>query len=109
MYQILHCLTLDGVDVFGTWVDNLKDRKAAGRIVARVERVKAGNFGDCKPVGHGVWELRIDCGAGYRLYYAIVGRRAVLLLCGGDKRKQAQDIRHAISLWIGYQQRGAKP
>lgn len=75
------------------------------RIVARVDRVKAGNFGDHKPVGGGVWELRIDYGPGYRVYYALAGRQVVLLLCGGDKRKQSSDIRTAIAMWNDYTER----
>lgn len=66
---------------------------------------EAGNFGDCKPVGEGVWELRVDWGPGYRVYYAIVGAEVVLLLCGGDKRKQAADIRRAAEFLKDYRRR----
>jgi putative addiction module killer protein len=58
--------------------------------------VVAGNFGDCKPVGEGVSELRIDYGPGYRVYFAMITPATVLLLCGGDKRRQAADIARAI-------------
>jgi putative addiction module killer protein len=58
-----------------------------------------GNFGDCKPLRDGVWELRIDYGPGYRVYYAMVGRTCVLLLCGGDKRKQSGRHLPVIQFW----------
>jgi putative addiction module killer protein len=78
------------------------------RIIARVDRLEVGNFGDHKPVGEGVWELRIHHGRGYRVYYAIAGRQVVLLLCGGDKRKQSADIRRAIAFWKDYNEREPK-
>jgi putative addiction module killer protein len=108
VYEIFHYLTSDGVDVFDTWLDTLADAKAVARIVARIDRVQAGNLGDHKSVGHGVWELRIDHGPGYRVYYALAGRRIVLLLCGGDKRKQAADIRRAVLFLKDYNERGPK-
>ena len=86
----------------------MKDAKAAARIAARIARLAAGNFGDCKPLRDGVWELRIDWGPGYRVYYAMSGRRCVLLLCGGDKRKQSADINRAIEYWNDYQRRTGK-
>jgi probable addiction module antidote protein len=67
-----------------------------------------GNFGDCKPVGDGVWELRVDWGPGYRVYYAMAGKHLVLLLAGGDKRKQQADIDAAIARWSDWQQRRRK-
>jgi putative addiction module killer protein len=108
VFEILHYQTTGGVDVFETWLDSLADATAIARIIARVDRVEAGNFGDHKPVGDGVWELRIDHGPGYRVYYAMAGRRVVLLLCGGDKRKQASDIRRAIAMWNDYNGREPK-
>jgi putative addiction module killer protein len=102
-------LTAKGVDVFEAWLDGLADATAAARIISRVDRVQAGNFGDHKPVGEGVLELRIDHGPGYRVYYALAGQRVVLLLCGGNKRKQAADIRRAIAMWKDYNERAPKP
>ena len=64
-----------------------------------------GNFGDVKPVGDGVWEARIDWGPGYRIYYAQAGQRLILLLVGGDKRKQQADIEKAHLYWMDWQQR----
>ena len=82
-----------------------KTRVAVPQIAARLIRLHDGNFGDCRSVGSGVWELKIDWGPGYRVYYAIDGKRVVLLLAGGDKRTQPQDIARAIERWGDWQQR----
>jgi putative addiction module killer protein len=71
----------------------------------RIDRVAMGNFGDHRFCREGVWELRIDVGAGYRVYYAKAGQRVVLLLCGGDKRTQDADIARAVACWQDYQRR----
>ena len=91
--------------MFAEWFAALADRQAQARIQARVDRVERGRFGDCEPVGEGVWELRIDWGPGYRVYYARTGERIILLLCGGDKRKQQADIKRAKEYWRDYQER----
>jgi putative addiction module killer protein len=109
MYEIRHYLTAAGKDPFEQWWDSLRDAKAEARIAARLARLAAGNFGDCKPLKNGVRELRIDCGPGYRVYYAMSGRTCVLLLCGGDKRNQSADIHRAVEYWNDYQQRSRKP
>jgi putative addiction module killer protein len=83
---------------FRAWLDGLKDNKARLRIDIRLQRLEKGNLGDVKPVGGGVSELRIDYGPGYRLYFTQQGRTIVILLCGGDKRTQAQDIKRAIEM-----------
>lgn len=83
---------------YARWFDGLRDRRAKARIVARVRRVSLGHFGDSKPVGGGVSELRIDYGPGYRLYWMRRGHRLVVLLCGGDKRTQQADIRRAQAI-----------
>ena len=106
MYEIFHYLTVDGSDVFDLWLDSLIDPTAVARIVVRTDRLQAGNFGGHKPVGSGVWELRIDHGPGYRVYYPLAGHRIVLLLCGGDKRKQSSDIRRAVTMWEDYKKTG---
>jgi len=83
-------------DKFVKWRDKLKDEIAKGCIAARIRRVKEkGHFGDQEFFGDGVWEMRIDCGPGYRLYYTRQGATVVLLLCGGDKSTQADDIKKA--------------
>jgi len=73
----------------------LRDVTAQSRIAVRLRRVSIGNLGDAKPVGGGVSELRIDQGPGYRLYFTRRGLEVVILLCGGDKRTQAADIKRA--------------
>jgi putative addiction module killer protein len=77
---------------FDRWLRQLKDRRAATRVLVRVQRLAAGNPGDVKPVGGGISELRIDYGPGYRVYYLHEGERLILLRCGGDKSTQSADI-----------------
>lgn len=80
---------------FDHWLRRLKDRRAAVRVLVRIDRLAAGNPGDVKPVGGGISELRIDYGPGYRVYYLQDGPQLILLLCGGDKSSQRQDIEEA--------------
>jgi putative addiction module killer protein len=77
---------------FDRWMRSVRDKHAISRIVWRLERLADGNFGDFKSLGDGVYELRIDHGPGYRIYYAQRGRVIVVLLCGGDKSSQKRDI-----------------
>lgn len=84
--------------VFGQWLKNLRDRQARARILDRIERMGAGNFGDVKSVGGGVSELRVHYGPGYRVYFTRRGDVLVLLLTGGDKSSQDQDIIEARRL-----------
>lgn len=109
MHEVRHYLTASGKNAVEEWLDSLGDVTTQARIAARLARLAAGNFGDCKPVGQGVWELRIDRGPGYRVYYAMAARTVVLLLCGGSKRTQASDIDRAIDFWKDYKRRTAKP
>ena len=83
----------------------LHDRQARARIQARIARVAAGSFGDSKPVGGGVLELRIDWGPGYRVYIARLGQSVMLLLSGGDKRTQDEDIKRAKEYFADYKAR----
>ena len=85
-------------EIFGKWLDGLRDIRARARILVRIERLGAGNPGDVKPVGGGVSEMRIDYGPGYRVYYKQQGEKVVILLAGGDKRTQSKDIKTALSL-----------
>jgi putative addiction module killer protein len=85
-------------EVFGKWLDGLKDIRARARILVRVQRLEADNPGDVKPVGSGVSEMRIDYGPGYRVYFCQRGREIVILLAGGTKGTQKTDIRRAIQL-----------
>lgn len=84
---------------FEEWLDELNDQRAVARVLARLARVRQGNLGDCKSVGEGVSELRVDYGPGYRVYFGQKGRTLVVLLCGGDKRTQDRDIRLAKLFW----------
>ena len=84
---------------FEDWLDDLKDKAAVARVLARLARMRQGNLGDCKAVGEGISELRIDYGPGYRVYFGQKGRTLVVLLCGGDKRTQERDIRLAKQYW----------
>lgn len=105
MYQIKHYITVDQQDVIAQWLRKLKDTSAKVAIVRRANRIEQGNFGDCKYCRDGVWELRVNLGAGYRIYYAIEDQQVVLLLCGGDKRTQEADIVRACAYWQDWQRR----
>lgn len=83
---------------FFQWFKNLPDRQARGRIDVRIRRLSLGNFGDVKPVGEGVSELRIDYGPGYRVYFSQLGQTLVILLAGGTKKTQDRDIKKALEL-----------
>ncbi|TFW17167.1 type II toxin-antitoxin system RelE/ParE family toxin [Duganella callida] len=80
---------------FSSWFAHLKDKKARARIQMRIDRLEDGNLGDHHFVGDGVSELRIDYGPGYRVYYAMQGSTAIIVLAGGDKASQSKDIKIA--------------
>lgn len=98
--------TSEGRAPFEHWLNALQDRQARARIRARLARVEAGNFGDCKPLRDGVMELRIDHGSGYRVYLSRQGPVVVLLLCGSDKSEQGRAIRQAVEYLNDWKQRG---
>ena len=85
-------------EVFSNWLRKLRDQKARARIQIRIRRLSLGNFGDAKPVGEGVSELRIDYGPGYRVYFQRIGSLLVLLLVGGAKKTQEADLAKAKAL-----------
>jgi putative addiction module killer protein len=87
---------------FLDWLESLRDLQAISAIRARINRIRLGNFGDSKPVGEGVEELRIHLGPGYRVYFARERALLVILLCGGTKRTQARDIARAQRYWKRY-------
>ena len=87
------------------WLEALRDRKGAAKIRARIARARAGNLGQCDPVGKGVFEIKIDFGPGYRLYFGEIGKTVIILLCGGDKSTQARDIKLAHEYWTDYLRR----
>jgi putative addiction module killer protein len=103
--QLRIYVTSAGHCPFSEWLDSLKDRRARYVIKARLDRIELGNFGDCRHVGDGVNELRIDFGPGYRVYFGQEGDVIVLLLCGGAKRTQRSDIAGAKAYWKDYRSR----
>jgi putative addiction module killer protein len=103
--EIRHYVIRAGVDVFAGWLAGLADDHAKARIANRIDRLAGGNFGDRKSLGGGLFELRIDWGPGYRVYYAMAGAVCVLLLCGGDKRKQSSDMKRAREYFRDYRER----
>jgi putative addiction module killer protein len=107
MIELLRYQREDGREPFTEWLDAVRDRVAQARIRVRLRQVQSGNFGDSEPVGEGVIELRVHVGAGYRVYCGRYGASVVLLLCGGDKRSQAADIKRAKALWSEWKRRQA--
>lgn len=103
--EVRHYVTASGRDLYQAWLDDLKDMRARVAIQRRVDRLVAGNYGDHKFCRDGIWELRIDVGAGYRVYYARAGQSILLIVCGGDKRTQAADIERAVKCRNDYQRR----
>ena len=85
----------DGNEPFTNWLNSLRDVQGRKRISARLRRLEQGNYGDCEPIGEGLSELRMFFGPGYRVYFGEEGDNIVLLLCGGDKSSQTQDIEAA--------------
>ena len=95
--------------LFREWLDSLADQRAAARIAQRIVRLQAGLIGDARPVGDGVSELRVDYGPGYRVYYVNRDEVFVLLLCGGDKSSQADDIRRAKEIAANIRKEDLEP
>jgi len=108
VYEIRRYRTSDGKVVLSDWLRSLRDAKARIAIDRRIIRMELGNFGDHKFCRDGVWEMRIDVGPGYRVYYAMAGTTVVLLLSGGDKRTQDADISRAEEYWRDWQRRDEK-
>jgi len=106
--SVLVYRTREGRLPFDEWLRELRDQNAVARVLARIGRIRLGNLGDCKPVGAGVSELRVDYGPGYRVYFGQKGATLVILLCGGDKRSQKRDIRLAQEYWNDYENRERK-
>ena len=97
--------TSDGRAPFLDWLESLKDLRGRAAIRSRLDRLEAGNLGDCHPVGRGVSELRVHFGPGYRVYFGEEGEHVILLLCGGAKRTQERDIERAKAYWVDYRSR----
>ncbi|MBM4148508.1 MAG: addiction module protein [Lentisphaerae bacterium] len=96
--------TEGGRSTFGEWFDGL-DAVTAARVDRYVRRMESGNFGAAKVLRDGIFELRLNFGPGYRVYYGLDGRTLVILLGGGDKRRQAADIAAAVERWKRYKAR----
>lgn len=103
--EIQNYLTAEGRSPFQEWLNTLRYIKARAKIRNRLKRVESGNLGDYRSVGEGICELRIDYGPGYRIYFGQIGSTIVLLLCGGDKSTQEQDIIKAREYWRDYERR----
>lgn len=97
--RIKNFVRANGKVPFEEWFCNLKNTQTKARIIARIDRLRFGNFGDCKSVGAGVYELRIHFGPGFRVYFGLVGTEIVLLLGGGDKSSQQKDIKICQRYW----------
>ena len=94
----------NGREPFTEWLKSLRDRTIRKRIQARIDRIEAGNLGDHKSVGDGIFELRFQFGPGYRIYFGEVDNIIILLLCGGDKSSQNRDIERAKVYWQEYKE-----
>lgn len=99
MYTIHHVLSANGVDLYQAWLDTICDTRSKARITTRVDRAEQGNFGVTEPVGDGVFEMKLDFGPRYRIYYATHGRKVIFLLGAGSKDRQQADIDQARTLW----------
>ena len=104
-YAITIYAAEDGKEPFREWLESLKDSDTQALVFQRLQRIKLGNFGDCKPIEDGLWEFRIHHKSGIRIYYARVGKRLVLIIGGGDKRSQPRDITKAKKYLEDYRRR----
>ncbi len=105
MFELLRYQGKDGREPLTVWLHRLRDRQAYAQVLTRLDRLENGNFGQCRALQSGVWELKIDHGPGYRVYYGQVGKTILLLLCGGDKRSQQADIERALEYWKEFRSR----
>ena len=96
--------TPKGQEPYTQWFESISDRKTLTRIEARIDRIQSGNLGDHKSIGAGVFELRLEFGSGYRVYFGQISNSIVLLLCGGDKSSQVRDIKRAKAYWREYKE-----
>ena len=105
MIEIRRYQRVDGAVPLTDWLADLRDARARAKLEIRFRRVSLGIFGDIKPVGEGVLELREDIGPGYRVYVGRHGAALVILLRGGDKRSQDADIKRAKEYWLDWKRR----
>lgn len=107
MIEVFRYQSEQGNEPVTDWLLGLRDLRAQAKLRLRIKRLEAGIFGDCEPVGDGVLELREHLGAGYRVYLGRHGQKVVILLCGGDKKSQARDIKIAKEYWADWKSRQA--
>ncbi len=104
-FTLEYYITEAGKIPFKEWLESLKDVHARAKIRVALDRLRLGNFGHARSIGEGVYELKIDYGPGYRVYYAFTGKTVVLLLYGGDKASQNKDIVRAKDYWKAFKRR----
>ena len=104
-FEIVVYQTVEGTAPLEGWLIKLRDRLAKVHVLRRIQRAAMGNFGDHRGLGDGLYELRINYGPGYRVYYTQDGNTIVLLLCAGDKRTQTADIQRAREYKGDYERR----
>lgn len=102
---ILHYRRVNGEVPIKSWLDSIDDKVALASVMTRIDRLASGTFGDWKPVGGGVGELRVHLGPGYRIYFGRSGKKIVILLAGGIKRSQKAGIKTAQEYWKDYEAR----
>ena len=103
--EIREYVSSEGKTPFTDWWRKLRDRQARDRIQIQIDRLELGNTGDCKSLGNGVYERRIHYEPGYRVYYGKTDKQIILLLCGGNKATQQQDVKRAKQYWEDYRRR----
>ena len=104
-YTIEYYLTENSRKPFKEWLDQLRDIRGRAKVRVSLDGIRLGNLGDKRSLGEGVFELRIDFGPGYRVYFGIENKRVILLLLGGDKSSQNKDIAQAKEYWRDHQRR----
>jgi putative addiction module killer protein len=109
-YRIEEYITASGKSPYAEWVNNLRDVVAKSKAAARVDRAAHGNFGDWKSIAgaKGIYEMRINYGPGYRIYYGIVQQKIILLLAGSIKKDQDRTIAKAMEYMADYERRVRK-
>lgn len=89
-----------GKSPFLEWFENLRDHIGRAKIKVHIDRLERGNFGNCRSLGNGLHELKVNFGPGYRVYFGLVAQEVVVILCGGSKQTQSRDIEKAKECWI---------
>lgn len=105
MFEVLRYQRADGSEPFTEWLGSMRDKVGKVRIYSRLRQIEAGNWGDVSSVGSGISELRIHVGAGYRVYFGQHQKKLVIVLLGGDKSSQSEDVRRAKEYWLDWKRR----